>query len=187
MIKKEIRVLGIDDAPFDKFKEKSTFIVGTFFRGGSFIDGILSRKIRIDGRNSTKKIIEMIKQSKFKPQLQAILLDGIAFGGFNVVDITKIYKETKIPVIVVMRTYPNFPKIERALKKLNKKDKIKLLRKAGEIHKVNKIHIQVYGMSLQKAKQVIKITTTHAHIPEPIRIAHIIASGIKEGESRGKA
>lgn len=187
MPKKEIRILGIDDAPFDKFNDKKTLVIGTFFRGGSFMDGVLSTKVSVDGNDSTKKIIKLVKKSKFKPQLQAIMLDGIALGGFNVVDIVQINKETNIPVIVVMRDYPDFEKIERALIKLNKKEKIKLLKKAGEIHKVGNIYIQTCGIDLEKAKGIIKITCTRSYIPEPIRVAHIIASGIIFGESRGKA
>lgn len=187
MPKKEIRVLGIDDAPFDKFRGGKTLIIGTFFRGGSFMDGVLSSEVSVDGDDSTKRVIELVKKSRFKPQLQAIMLDGIALGGFNVVDISEINKETKIPVIVVMRDYPDFEKIERALVKLGKKEKIELLRKAGEIYKVGNIHIQICGIDLEKAEAIIRITCTRSFIPEPIRVAHIIASGIVLGESRGKA
>ena len=87
MVKKQIRVLGIDDAHFDKFKDKETLIIGAFFRGGEFIDGIVSTRVMVDGSDSTKKITEMVKNSKFYPQIRAIMLDGIAVGGFNIVDV----------------------------------------------------------------------------------------------------
>lgn len=188
MLKKEIRVLGIDDAPFDKFKDKGkeTMLVGTFFRGGSFIDGIVSTKVKIDGNDATNKIIALVKKTKFYPQLRAIMLDGIAVGGFNVVDIVALHKKTGVPVVVVIRKYPDFEKIERALVKLNKGSKIKLLRKAGQIHKAGNIFIQFSGITLEEAREVIKITCTRSFIPEPVRVAHIIASGITFGESRGK-
>ena len=78
MLKKEIRVIGIDDSPFNKFKKGKVLVVGTVFRGGLFLDGVLSTKVNIDGNDSTKKITEMINKCKFKPQLQCIFLDGIA-------------------------------------------------------------------------------------------------------------
>ena len=50
-LKKEIRVIGIDDAPH-KFKGKGNVIlIGTVFRGGSSLDGVLSTKASIDGNN----------------------------------------------------------------------------------------------------------------------------------------
>ncbi len=186
MLKKEIRVLGIDDAPFDKFRGKETMLIGTFFRGGSFIDGIVSTKVKVDGNDATGKIVSLVKKSKFCPQLRAIMLDGIAVGGFNVVDIARVHQETGIPVIVVIRRYPDIKNVEQVLIKLGKKSKIKLLRKAGAVHSAGKIFIQFAGITLEEAEEIIRITTSRSHIPEPIRVAHIIASGITYGESRGK-
>jgi hypothetical protein len=186
-MKKEIRVLGIDDAPFDKFKKGNVLVVGTIFRGGSWLDGLLSTKVRIDGNNSTDKLIKMINKCKFKPQLQAIILDGIAFGGFNIVDVKKLSKKTSIPVIIVIRHMPDFKKIKETLKKLGKEIKYKLIEKAGEVHKVGKIYVQINGISLKGADEVLKITCTRSLLPEPIRVAHMIAAGIVLGESKGKA
>jgi endonuclease V-like protein UPF0215 family len=187
MYKKEIRVLGIDDAPFDKFKKGNVLVIGTMYRGGQWVDGILSTKITIDGSNSTSRLVEMVNKSKFKPQLQCIILDGIAFGGFNIIDIQKLNKKTKIPVLVVIRKMPNFKKIQAALKKIKKSPKYKLIEKAGKVHKAGKIYIQTAGLTLEHAKQILKITCTRSLLPEPIRAAHLIAAGVTTGESKGNA
>ena len=115
MIKKEIRVIGIDDSPFNKFVKGSVLIIGVVFRGGSCLDGILSTKVKVDGNNSTKKLIELINKSKFKSQLRCIFLDGIALGGFNIVDIKELNEKTKIPVIVVVRHKPDIGAIKKTL------------------------------------------------------------------------
>lgn len=185
--KKEIRVLGIDDSPFNKFKDRECLVVGTVFRGGSYPDGVMSTKVRVDGHNSTKKLVDMVNKSKFRPQLQSIILDGIALGGFNVVDIEELHKKTRIPVIVVVRRYPDFRKIINALKKLKKQKQIKLIEKAGEPVKAGKIWVQFKGISLEKVREVIRITATRSFLPEPIRVAHLISAGIVKGESRGSA
>jgi|TARA_B100001964_G_scaffold134024_1_gene148034 hypothetical protein len=187
VLKKEMRVIGIDDSPFNKFGKGNVLIVGAVFRGGSFLDGVLSTKVSIDGDNSTKKIIEMINKCKFKPQLQCIFLDGIAVAGFNVIDVKELSKKTKLPVIVIIRRKPNIEKIKKTLIKIGKKNKIRLIDKAGSVVPVGEIYIQLTGLSVEKAKEILKITCTRSLIPEPIRIAHLIASGITFGESRGKA
>jgi len=186
-MKKEIRVLGIDDGPFDKFNDKEVIVIGTVYRGGSFIDGVLSTKVTVDGDDSTEKLVEMINNCKFRPQLQAIILDGIAVGGFNVIDVSNLNKKTGIPVIVVMRDYPDFKKIEKALTKLNHEEKIKLLKKAGKVYQLGEIFVQAIGLSLKQAEEIIDITCTHSLVPEPLRVAHLIASGVVDGESRGRA
>lgn len=186
-MKKEVRVLGIDDAPFDKFKDPYTEIIGVMYRGGSFLDGVVSTKIRVDGKNATMKIIDMINRSKFKPQLQYIMFGGIAVGGFNVLDIAEIHKKTKIPVMVVIRRNPNIKRIHDVLIHLKKEDRFPVIQRAGPVIPLGDLYVQYKGMTHEEARKLLKITCTHAKFPEPLRVAHIIASGIKRGESKGQA
>jgi len=186
-MRKEIRIIGIDDGPFNKFKDKEVLIVGTLFRGGNFIDGVMSTKAKVDGTDSTDKIAKMINKSKFKPQLRAIFLNGIAVGGFNVIDIKKLNKKTKVPIVVVIRSFPDFKKIFKALDNLKMKKQKKIIEDLPKPTKVGKIYIQHIGISLKDAKEMLKLTCTHSFIPEPIRVAHLIAAGVIKGESKGRA
>jgi endonuclease V-like protein UPF0215 family len=186
-MKREIRVLGIDDGPFNKFRDRECLVVGAFYRGGSYPDGILSAKVKVDGSDSTSKIIRMVNRSKFRKQLHCIMLDGINLAGFNVVDIERLHKKTGIPVIVVVREYPDFSRIRSALKKMGKPGRFRLLEKAGNPVKAGNVYVQFKGMAFSQAKEIIRLTSTHSYIPEPIRVAHLIGSGIVTGESRGGA
>jgi endonuclease V-like protein UPF0215 family len=186
-MKAEVRILGIDDGPFKKFKKGKVLVVGTIFRGGSFLDGILSAKVRVDGDDATDKLIKMVNGTKHKPQLQYIILDGIALGGFNVIDIEKLNKKTNLPVMVVIRRMPDVKKIKEALQRIKLESKIKLIEKAGKIYPVNGIYIQFKGMTVKDAQDLLKVSCTRSHLPEPIRVAHLIASGIITGESKGGA
>jgi len=195
-IKKEIRIIGIDDGPFNFRKDKKAIIIGCMFRGGLFFDGIIKKDINVDGDDITQTIIDMIKKTKHK-DLRVIMLDGITYAGFNIVDIEKIFKETGLPVIVVVRKFPDFEKIKNALKHVeNFEEKWKLIEKAGKPRKVEVqsidgrngiVYIQKCGVNLKDAKAIVKISTTRGLIPEPIRVAHMIASGIVLGESHGDA
>lgn len=187
MVKKEIRVIGIDDSPFNKFNDSKVLVVGVVMRGGSWIDGILSTKVTVDGDDSTKEIIEIINKCKFKPQLQCIFLDGIAVAGFNVVDAKELNEKTKLPVIIIIRRKPDIEKIKNTLIKINKKNKIKLIEKAGNVIQVDNIFVQLTGIELEQARKILKVVCTRSLIPEPIRLAHLIASGVTVGESKGRA
>lgn len=191
-IKDEIRILGIDDAPFDFRKDKETMLIGTVFRGGDWIDGILRTEVKVDGNDATEKVIEMVKGCKFK-DLRVIMLDGLGFAGFNLVDMERVFNETGLPVIVVVRKMPDFNKIKKALKNLHHAEFYNnCIKKAGIPQKVetkkNKfIHIQFHGLSFKDAERIVKLSSTRSLIPEPIRVAHLIASGVALGESRGNA
>ena len=187
MIKKEARFIGIDDSPFNKFRDSEILVVGVVMRGGSAIDGILSTKVAVDGDDSTKRIAEMIIRSKFQTQLQCVFLNGIAVGGFNVIDVRELHEKTGLPVIIAIRKQPDIVKIRETLVRLNKKEKISLIEKAGEITKINGIFVQLMGINAVHAREILNIACTRSKIPEPIRLAHLIASGIILGESKGKA
>jgi hypothetical protein len=121
-----------------------------------------------------------------------VLLDGVCLGGFNVVDIDELFSSTSLPVITITRDKPDFRKIKLALQKNFEdwKDRWMLIRK-GTLHKIttqhNPIYIKCSGLPLEEAEEIINISTIRGVIPEPIRIAHLIASGITRGESYGKA
>src|SRR3989344_2596827 len=191
-IKRELRILGIDDGPF-KFKGRGkTILVGTVFRSGFWLDGLLTTKIKIDGFDATKKIVEMVNKSRHKDQLRVIMLDGLTFGGMNFADINKINGKTGLPVIVVNRRRPRFEKIRNALKHFQDAEKRwKFIEKAGEIQQVNvgnhNLYIQTAGIKLEDAQKILKLSCTRSKIPEPLRVAHLIAAGVISGESKGRA
>jgi len=186
-MKSEIRTLGIDDAPFDKHQSKDVLVIGTIFRGGLIMDGLVSCYVEKDGFDATLKLIELINKCKFKPQLQCIFLDGIAVAGFNVINIENLSKQTKIPVIVIIRNYPDYKKMYAALKKLGMDEKIALIDKLKKPTTIDQIYIQYVGTTLEKAKKFLRTTCTRSLVPEPVRIAHIIGQGIMFGESKGRA
>ncbi|MFH0870399.1 MAG: DUF99 family protein [archaeon] len=187
--KKELRVIGFDDSPFDKFdpNQSPVLVVGSVFRGGEFMDGLLSCYVDKDGEDATLKLINLVNSCKFKLQLQAIFLDGIAFAGFNVVNIFSLNRMTGIPVVVVVRDNPDMDKIFSALEKLGMKKKVELLKKFPKPVNVNGVYVQSIGMSIDDTKKLLKVCCTRANIPEALRFSHLVASGIVEGESRGRA
>ncbi len=190
-MKQQIRLLGIDDSPFT-FTDMYATVIGVVMRGGQYLECVLKSQVSIDGDDATYVCKELIENTRHRKQLKVMLLDGIALGGFNVVDIEEIFSSTNLPVITVTRDKPDFNKIENALKKnfIDWEKRLTLI-KNGVIHKVetsyNPIYVKCSGIDIEEAKEIIKISTIRGAIPEPIRVAHLIASGITRGESYGKA
>ncbi len=187
-IKPQIRILAIDDSPL--INEEVT-IIGAFFRGSGQLDGILRSEIKKDGMDATDIIIRMVRDSKYYSQIRVIMLDGVTYAGFNPVDIIKLFNKTKIPVIVFMRSCPDFESIRLALKHLAaSEERWEIIRRAGKIYKItqdNPVFIQLCGIDRESAVEIVRITSTHSNIPEPLRVAHLIATGVVLGESTGKA
>lgn len=189
-IKKEIRILGIDDSNFSR-DDREVLVVGALLRGGFWIDGIVSTHVERDGLDATEKITNMIVNARYK-DIRAIMLKGITLAGFNLVDIEKLNKDTSLPVVVVMRKMPDLKSIERALTNLDQKEeRLSIIEKAGKIYegKVQEhsdIFFQFKGIEEEDARELIRISSMHSNIPEPLRVSHIIATGVVKGESTKK-
>jgi endonuclease V-like protein UPF0215 family len=193
-IKPEIRILGVDDAPFVPHSLEQVMVIGTLFRAGNWLDGVLHTYITVDGTDATTSLISMVNGSRHLEQLGVMMLDGITLGGFNVVNIRKIFQETGVPVIVIMRKYPDLPRIKRALKNFpDWEERWNHILEAGKIYKVDdvgspeSIYMQLCGINPEDARRIVKLSATRSAIPEPIRAAHIIAAGVTMGESKGNA
>lgn len=183
VIKQEIRVLGIDDGKFLPHTKGDVLVVGVVFLGGSFIDGIMHTKIAIDGLDATEKIASMIIGSPHRRQLRLVMLSGVTFGGFNMVDIKKLNSITELPVLVLTRDKPDLDAIHSALKSLTATEKRwQIILAAGEIYEVknkgSKLYMGLAGLSLADAQTILELTSTRSSFPEPLRVAHLIASGI---------
>ncbi|MCD6241245.1 DUF99 family protein [Candidatus Bathyarchaeota archaeon] len=184
-IKPEIRVLGVDDGVFIPHSKGLVDVVGVVFRGGYWLDGVMRTEVEVDGLDGTEKIASMIIESPHYKQLRIIMLSGITLAGFNVVDIKELYNKTELPVIAITRDMPNMKEIEQAIERLPEKEKRwRAIQNAGEMIKVQTrkeeepIYMQIAGIKREDAEKIVKITSTRSNIPEPLRVAHIIASGL---------
>jgi uncharacterized protein len=185
LIKPEIRVLGVDDGKFVPHTNAQVLVVGIVFRGGYWLDGLLQTRIAVDGFDATYKIASMITSSIHCRQLQVIMLNGITFAGFNVVDIKALNVATGLPVITVTREKPDLTKIHNALKNLPESERRwKMIREAGEPSELAtrsmeaKLYVQTAGIRRDDAEKIVRFTSTRSYIPEPLRVAHIVASGL---------
>ncbi len=185
-MKKEIRVAGVDDAPP---REGKCFVAAPVFRGGSFMDGLMTTEVEVDGSDATEKLCEMVRASKFE-DLRVIMLDGITLAGFNLVDIRTLSEETGLAVVSVLRKKPDLRRFLKAAESV-RPGAAEIVRRAGPIFGTDTgfgpLWFQCSGCDRDFASGVIKLTCVRSAYPEPLRVAHMIATGVVLGESRGRA
>ena len=190
-IKPEIRVLGIDDGGFVPRTKGTVDVVGVVYRGGYWFEGIMRAEITLDGLDSTEKMATMIEGSPFYGELRVVVLDGVTFAGFNVVDISKLSRRIDLPVISVVREKPDLEEIRSALKNLPEFEiRWQAMENAGKIFEVetrkgeNPVYMHMAGILREDAEKIMKKTSTQSLIPEALRVAHIIASGLTRSREK---
>jgi len=184
-VKREIRVLGIDDGVFTPHSKETVDVVGVVFRGGYWLDGFMHTRVQVDGMDATEKLVEMMTHSPHYPQLRVVMLNGVTLAGFNIVDIKELHEKVRLPIIAVTRDRPDFEDIKKALQNLPEPwRRWKAIVKAGKMIKVctregeEPIYAHAAGVSRETAERILRSTSTRSNIPEALRVAHIIASGL---------
>jgi len=181
-------VVGFDDGPFDRARAGAKVLLVGAVCARTRLDGVISGSVIKDGRNAAARVTELIRSSQFDRHIQAVLLNGIAFGGFNVVDIHALAAALARPVLVVARRLPRLGLIRDALARLpGGARRWRLIERAGPMEPVAGVFVQRAGLSLPDARDLLAATTLHGKLPEPLRLAHLIAGGIVTGKSRGRA
>ena len=180
-------VIGFDDAPFPANYTGGVKVVGTVY-AKSQLNGILIGDVKRDGTDAARKLTALISQSKFAQTIQLIMLQGITLAGFNVVDVFALHEKLNLPVLVVARKRSDMAAIQKALLKMpGGLRKWALIEQLGPMKAAANVYVQCVGLTLEQATAVVDQFTTAGHIPEPLRVAHLIAGAIMNGQSRGRA
>lgn len=180
-------MIGFDDAPFAKEKKGPVGIVGVVCSNTRF-EGMLYGHVSKDGFDATDVIIRMLKNSKFLAQLNLILLDGIAVGGFNIIDLEKLYHAFGLPCVAVMRKTPDFASIENALQHFaDGNQRLQTIQSAGTVYQAGAFIFQVKGADHERIAHVLARLTDTGKVPEALRLAHLIGAAFIKGESGRRA
>jgi endonuclease V-like protein UPF0215 family len=181
-------VVGFDDGPFERARARARVLLVGAVCARTRLDGVIAGRVGKDGRDATARVAALVRGSQFNGHVRAVLLNGIAFGGFNVVDIHALAAALARPVLVVARRAPRLALIRDALARLpGGAGKWRLIEQAGPMEAVRGLYVQRAGLTLAEARDLLAATTLHGKLPEPLRLAHLIAGGIVTGKSRGRA
>lgn len=177
---RKMLVVGVDDGSFNREISKHTLLSVVLCRGLK-IEEIKLTSITVDGLDATQRLIEALG----KWQFSLVLLAGISFAGFNIIDPTIVYARTACPVIVVSRRRPNNIAVKHALRRHFKdwKMRFQVFEKMGHIIPVAiseiapPLYAEIVGTNMLWAIEALRALSCCSRIPEPLRVARLIAKG----------
>lgn len=174
--------IGIDDAPFPPTHRGDVPIIGTAF-SGLRLEGVLRGKVLRDGTDSTSAIAEMVSSSRFAAHTRLVLLEGISLAGFNVIDLHALSATLGMAVLVVVKRMPDIDAVREALLERvpGGADKWALIEKAGPMEPIGSLFVQRAGIERAEAEAVLGDLAIHGRLPEPVRVAHLVANVLAVG------
>lgn len=182
-----LRAIGFDDTPFPREWRGRVRLLGAVCAGTRF-EGLVSGWVQRDGWNATGEIVRLLHQGKFLPQLHLVLLDGLGFAGFNLVNLPLLASTLGRPCLAVMRRPPQLDAVQRALGRCTFPERRRaLLAAAGPIHQLGGFTFQIQGASAEEGALALARLTDRGKVPEALRLAHLIGGALVTGESGRRA
>ena len=182
---REFRVVGVEDGGFSRKLQgcgvQKALFVCVLLRGKWFNDFQVGT-ITVDGLDATDKLTSMLRRWSF----DAVMLAGVSFAGFNLVDPTIVFEEFNEPVIVISRTKPNNVAVKNALRQHFEDWQVRwsVFEKLGSVYEVVSmpaeppVYVEVIGAELDWVSRLIRATSVCCRVPEPIRVARLVARGL---------
>jgi len=182
---REFRVVGVEDGGFSKEAQDSAaqkaLFVCILFRG-KWVSDFQADMITVDGLDATEKLVSMLRRWSF----DAVMLAGVSFAGFNLVDPTVVFEEFNKPIIIISRTKPNNVAVKNALRQHFEDWQVRwgVFEKLGPVWEVVSmpneppVYVEVIGAELDWTSKLIRAASLCCRVPEPIRVARLVARGL---------
>jgi uncharacterized protein len=186
--KPHLRLVGVDDGQFQRGDRRAP-LVAVVISTPLDVEAVAVGDVEVDGRDATDRIVDLVGSVPQFDGARAVLLDGIAYGGFNLVDLSALSRRLDRPVIALTRRTPDFARIESALRRYFRSD---FRRRWGLVrrHRLFRVATEgapvwaaAAGCTATVARRVLQRATVHGYWPEPLRLAHLIGHAV--GGRRG--
>lgn len=189
-MKDQARLIGFDDGPFT-FEDETTALAGVMTRGGGYVEAVLVGEVTVDGLDATDVVIGLLEGSGFLETAHALAFNGGVLGGFNVLDLDRLHERFDLPALAVTRERPDDGAVRDALETHfdDAEARLELLTRQP-VHRVElgtgPAYVRHAGGELDDLEDLLRVHTVRGREVEPLRIAHLVATAIAEGRSRGR-
>jgi len=175
------RVLAIEDGCFTIGKRllDNAILIGVVM-DGFLLEDVFIDTVKVDGLDATDKALTFVSKAGI---LDLILLHGVPYAGFNLIDAHRIYEETSCPVVCILDRKPDIQRVERALRTRfsDWQERLQIINKSAPVElslDSIKLIVAVQGLTLNEASQLLREITCLGKLPEPLRVAKLIARGL---------
>ena len=180
--KKGIRALGVAEC-FYKGLSRRSVLAGVVMRADLLVDGFSFSTATVGGLDATKAVVELYERLR-RRDVNLIMLNGCVISWYNVVDLHEVAEATGRPLICV--TYEPSPGLEPYFKRYFPGDwpeRLAIYERNGprvpvKLRTGHRVFIRAVGLEEEEALKVLDRFTLHGAVPEPLRVARLLARSV---------
>lgn len=181
-----IRALGVAES--FRQGQKNSVLAGLVMRSDFVIDGVALGRTSVGGNDATSSIASLFRRFK-RNDVNLIMVSGAILSLYNIIDVDLLSQKTGLPVICL--TYKETAGIEGSIRRHFSSGadvKLEAYRKLGRrlgvrLHTGHRVYIRTSGIDGGVALSVLDAFTLQGSIPEPVRVAKLLARAVLAGRS----
>jgi len=180
-------LLGIDEGPFDKLVGEEVTLVAVMMEGADLVEAVATQRFPVDGEDATEFLGRWVGGLRCRPALQGVLLGGVTLAGLGVVDVPALADALELPVLNVNRRRPSNEAVQVALETAGLSHRFPTVERAPEpCEAAPGLWVSAAGLDPEDACAWAREACNKSNLPEPLRLAHLIATALETNESRGR-
>jgi len=182
-----LRALGIAEC-FREGPGQISHLAGVVVRSDRVLDGMVFGQATLEGDDATDSIIDMYGRLS-RSDINVIMIGGAVISLYNIIDPEQLFEATGSPTICV--TFEESPGLEEHIRRRfpdSGERKLEAYRRLGGREPIMlrtgyTIYARAVGLSVASSKRLLDRFTLQGAVPEPIRLAKLLAKARLDGVS----
>lgn len=149
-------------------------------RADLIIDGMSFETATISGMDASDAVVALVRRLG-REDIGGVLLHGSVIAGYNIVDLQHVHNATRLPVISVSQEpLSDMRGILQAKFSKDWQSRWRIVQQNGPLQPLhlptgNIVFLQCCGTEAHTAGELLKRLTRFGGIPEPLRVARLLA------------
>jgi len=188
--KRAVRLLGVAES--SPLGATTAILAGVVMRADLIIDGMSWETATISGMDASDAVVALVRRLG-REDLGGVMLHGSVIAGYNIVHLQHIHDATRLPVISVSQEpQSNLRGILQAKFSKDWQSRWRIVEQNGPLQPLhlptgNTVFLQCCGTQPDTAGELVKRLTRFGGIPEPLRVARLLARALTASRSAHKS
>ncbi len=185
--KSGIRALGVAES----FRpgEPSSTLAGVVMRSDLVVDGFAIGKTSVGGDDASAAIAALYRKLR-RNDVNVLMVSGAVLSLYNIIDVELLARKVGLPVLCL--TYKETSGIEESIRRhfpSGSESKLLAYRKLGRRRRLRLksggvVFVRSSGLTSAESRSVVDLFTLQGSVPEPVRVARLLARAVNVRSSR---
>ncbi|MFN3805141.1 MAG: DUF99 family protein [Pyrobaculum sp.] len=174
-----------------KLEDGVSIYAGVLARRDGVVEEVAFDMAKLGGRDGTEAAMRILDRL-LRPDVSMVMLDGCVVSFYNWIDGEALWRRYGKPVACYVFESPE-GRVEAAARKLFQdwEERVEAYRRLGPpapylSRRGYRLYVRAWGIDPRDAGRAAEVCTKFGKMPEPIRVAKIVAGGVRQFLKHGK-